>query len=54
MTEDEKTGIIQLRYIDDIHIVDVSFASQQCSSRVFDNGSVGMSVIQRNTIGQLL
>jgi hypothetical protein len=54
MTENEKIGIIKLRYIDDIHVIDVSFSSQQCSSRVFDTGSVGMSVIQSNTIGELL
>ena len=24
----EKTGKVQLRYIDDIHVIDVSFASQ--------------------------
>ena len=24
----EKTGRVQLRYIDDIHVIDVSFASQ--------------------------
>jgi hypothetical protein len=54
MIENEKTGIIQLTYIDDIHVIDVSFASQQCSSRVFDIGSVGMSIIQSNTIGELL
>jgi hypothetical protein len=54
MTENEKTRIIQLMYIDDIHVIDVSFACQQCSSRVFDTGSVGMSVIQSNTVGELL
>jgi hypothetical protein len=54
MKENDRTGIIQLRYTYDIHIVDVSFASQQCSSRVFDTGSIGMSVIQSNMIGELL
>jgi hypothetical protein len=54
MTEkNEKTGIVQLRYIDDIHVIDVSFASQQCSSRVFDTRSVGLSVIQSNAIKEL-
>jgi hypothetical protein len=36
MIENKKTEIIQLRYVDDIHVIDVSFASQQCSSCVFD------------------
>jgi hypothetical protein len=53
MTENKKTRIIQLGYIDDIHVIYVSFASQQCNSQVFDTRSVGMSVIQSNAIGEL-
>ena len=49
----EKTGKVQLRYIDDIHVVDVFFASKQCNSWVCDTRSVGMSVIQCNTIQEL-
>ena len=46
----EKTGKVQLRYIDDIHVIDVFFASKQCNSWVCDTRSVGMSVIQCNTM----
>jgi hypothetical protein len=47
--------IIQLRFIGDIQFIDAFFASQQCNSRVFGTGSVGMSVIykqhdRRNTM----
>lgn len=49
----KKTGKVQLRYIDDIHVVDVFFASKQCNSWVCDTRSVGMSVIQCNTIQEL-
>jgi hypothetical protein len=54
MAEKEKTGRVQLRYMDDIHGIDVSFASEQCNSWVCDTRSVGMSVIQCNTIQELL
>ena len=46
----EKTGKVQLRYIDDIHVVDIFFASKQCNSWVCDTRSVGTSVIQYNMI----
>ena len=49
----ENTGKVQLRYIDDIHVIDVFFASKQCNSWVCDTRSVGMSVIQCNTIQEL-
>ena len=40
-------------YIDDIHVIDVFFASKQYNSGVYDTRSVGMSVIQCNTIQEL-
>ena len=49
----EKTGRVQLRYIDDIHVIDVFFASKQYDSSVCDTRSVGMSVIQCNMIQEL-
>ena len=49
----EKAGKVQLRYIDDIHVIDVFFASRQYNSWVCDTRSVGMSVIQCNTIQEL-
>jgi hypothetical protein len=47
MAENEKTEIIQLMYIGNIQVIDAFFASQQCNSRVFDTGSVGMSVLHK-------
>ena len=49
----EKTGKVYLRYINDIHAIDVFFANKQCNSWVCDTRSVGMSVIQCNTIQKL-
>ena len=39
-------------YIDDIHVINVSFASH-CNSWIFDIGSIGMSVIRNNMIEEL-
>jgi hypothetical protein len=43
MAEKKKTGIVQLRYIDDIHAIDVFIVIQQCNSWVIGTGSIGMS-----------